>query len=358
MHQTGSDGQPKVRRAEDWKRSGANKTVGVDDTPCYHDISAFVTLAKTIKEAVPNEAIELWGVDHEAAYRQLPVEEPEHTYVILMTPYGPILWRHTVLMFGSTASVWSYCRVADLMTWLPRALVLVPLLHFVDDFGSCETSDTAESAFQSTQDICENLGVKFKDSKKQPPARSHVMQGVLLELGDGVAQVKCAPARSARVDSELLRILLDDKLQPTEAAAIAGKLQFFAQSLFGKASAAAIRPFYQRAAADWTCRNQKGWKLSVGLKSAIAFLRHCFQRSPPRTVYFEDGSSRSVIYADAFFQLGDQLFKIKDADSAPDWGSSSPSAFLNGWGFVAMVGGKQGLVRFRVRSFLVCQALC
>ena len=226
------------------------------------------------------------------------------------------------------------------MTWLPRALVLVPLLHFVDDFGSCEASNTADSAFQCTQDICRNLGVKFKDSKKQPPARSHVMQGVMLELGDGVAQVKCAPARSARVDSELLRILLDDKLQPTEAATIAGKLQFFAQSLFGKASTAAIRPFYQRAAADWTCRNQKGWKLSVGLKSAIAFLKHCFQHSPPRTVNFEDGSSRSVIYADAFFQLGDQLFKIKDADSAPDWGNSNPSAFLNGWGFVARVGDK------------------
>ena len=104
-------------------------------------------------------------------------------------------------MLVSTASVWPYCRVADVMTWLPRALILVPLHHFVDDFGSCETSDTAESAFQSRQDICRNLDVKCQE--KQPPAWSHVMQGVVFELGGGV---------------------LDDKFKPTEAATIAGKL--------------------------------------------------------------------------------------------------------------------------------------
>ena len=339
VHQTGSDGQPKVRRAEDWKRSGANGTVGVDDTPCYHDISAFVALAKTIRKVVPDETVQIWGVDHESAYRQLPVEEPEHTYVILQTPYGPTLWRHTVLMFGSTASVWSYCRVADLMTWLSRSLLLVPLLHFVDDFGSCETEITANSAFQCTQDVCSQLGVKFKESKAQPPAQRHVIQGVELELSHDLAQIKCTPERRTRMDCVLLQMLLDDTLKPAEAAAVAGKLQFIAKSLFGKASAAAIRPFYQRASADWLCKLQKGWKLNAALKSAIAFLRHCFRHPPPRSVRFQ-AAPRSVIYADAFFQLGEQLFKIKDADAAPDWGDANPAAFLNGWGFVAKVGEK------------------
>ena len=33
VHQVGSDGKPKVRGAEDWRRSGANETVGVPDSP-------------------------------------------------------------------------------------------------------------------------------------------------------------------------------------------------------------------------------------------------------------------------------------------------------------------------------------
>ncbi|CAE7158708.1 unnamed protein product, partial [Symbiodinium necroappetens] len=172
-------------------------------------------------------------------------------------------------------------------------------------------SDNREMVQQ--QDICRNLDVKCQE--KQPPAWSHVMQGVVFELGGGV---------------------LDDKFKPTEAATIAGKLHFFAQSLFGKAGAAPIGPFYQHAAADWTRRNQKEWKLSVGLKSAIAFLRH-----------------------------GPALFEIKDADTAPAWGNPNPPAFLNGRRFVAGVRDKvlyasgfvPGILLAAVHTFTCCMEI-
>ena len=99
-------------------------------------------LAKALRAEDEFAQLLLWGVDHEAAFRQLPAD-PNHTFVILQTPSGPTLWRHNVLMFGSTASVWSYCRVADFMAWLMRCLLLVPMLHFVDDFGAAETADVA-----------------------------------------------------------------------------------------------------------------------------------------------------------------------------------------------------------------------
>ena len=51
-------------------------------------------------------------MDHGAAYRQLLAEEPEDTGL------GFRVYVGNVLMFGSVASVWSYCRVADLMSWL------------------------------------------------------------------------------------------------------------------------------------------------------------------------------------------------------------------------------------------------
>ena len=37
------------------------------------------------------------------------------TWVILFTPSGVTLWRHKALLFGSTGSVWAYCRTADLV---------------------------------------------------------------------------------------------------------------------------------------------------------------------------------------------------------------------------------------------------
>ena len=64
-----------------------------------------------------------WGLDHEAAYRQLPARTPNHTFMILDTPFGPTLWRHN----------------ADFMAWLTRCLLITPTLHFLDDFGGTET---------------------------------------------------------------------------------------------------------------------------------------------------------------------------------------------------------------------------
>ena len=277
------------------------------------------------------------GLDHEAAYRQLPAEEPNHTYVILNTPQGPSLWRHNVLLFGSTASVWSYCRVADFMTWLNRCALLLPMLHFVDDFGSVETDDLAESGFESTQQLGGALGLKFKDSKEQPPARQHKLQGVTVTLADDEATVAMPEVRAERIDAHLKQILLDGQLSPKEASWLAGKLQFVAQSLFGKASAAALRPIYKRAQAGHFRGSQGKWQLSEALREAIGFLRLRLQRSRPRVVRYEV-EERAVIYADAFLELDGKRYKPAEIETAPTWGSRPPASFVNGWGFVATIG--------------------
>ena len=54
-------------------------------------------------------------------------------------------------MFGSAASVWSYCRVADFMRWLVRCMLLAPLLHFVDELGAEEAEELADSGFLSAK---------------------------------------------------------------------------------------------------------------------------------------------------------------------------------------------------------------
>ena len=107
----------------------------------------------------PFAKVVIWGLDHESAYRQLPALEPNHTWVVLPTPEGVTLWRHTVLMFGSVASVWSYCRIADFMGWLCRACLFTPALHFVDDFGSAEDDNLALSSFDSSRRLCQALGL-------------------------------------------------------------------------------------------------------------------------------------------------------------------------------------------------------
>ena len=64
----------------------------------------------------------VWGHDHDGAYRQLPLQDPEMAYVLLQTPQGPMLWHYHVLLFGSAASVWAYNRFGDMLTHVSRRL--------------------------------------------------------------------------------------------------------------------------------------------------------------------------------------------------------------------------------------------
>ena len=149
----------------------------------------------------------------------------------------------------------------------------------------------------------------------------------------------CVKSRKDRVESNLVQLLLDNSLKPSQTSVLAGKLQFLASSLFGKSSAAAIRAFHHRAAAGAASEHKKGWTLNRALRDAIAFLRHCFEQNVPRVIKFHV-PGRSVVYADAFFKLGDERYTMKNMDNSPAWGRASPAAFENGWGFVASSGTK------------------
>ena len=64
----------KIRRCEDFRRSGHNATVIAHDVPHHHDIRTFTELALATP---PGEEVSLvWAQDLDGAYRQFPVREP------------------------------------------------------------------------------------------------------------------------------------------------------------------------------------------------------------------------------------------------------------------------------------------
>ena len=99
------------------------------------------------------------------------------------------------------------------------------MLHFVDDFGSVETDDLADSGFSTTQKLGGALGFRFKPSKAQPPATRHKIQGVTVTLEDGEATIAMTVERAERIDAHLRQVLLTDQLSPKEASSLAGKLR-------------------------------------------------------------------------------------------------------------------------------------
>ena len=70
------------------------------------------------------------------------------------------------------------------MSWLCRACLFTPALHFVDDFGSCEDDQLATSSFDCSKRLCRALGFSFKQSKEQPPASTQLIQGLDISVHD------------------------------------------------------------------------------------------------------------------------------------------------------------------------------
>ena len=164
--------------------------------------------------------------------------------ILLLTPDGPTLWLHHVLLFGSAASVWSYNRFGDMLTSLTRVLTATPVVHFVDDYGSIQPLSHATSGFQGFGRLNSTLGFHMKQSKEQPPQQEHKIQGVYIHLTDSHVTIRPCPQRVHNIIHTIQQALDTNQLDPSLAQKLAGKCSFTTSQLFGKVGRAANRAVY------------------------------------------------------------------------------------------------------------------
>ncbi|CAE7417574.1 DNMT3A, partial [Symbiodinium microadriaticum] len=220
--QEGSDGCTKVRRCEDYRRSHHNSTIHAVDKPPHDSVETYVRVI--LFWAFLGFLAQVWCQDLMAAYRQYPVLEVAHAYMLLQLPHGISVWRHAVLPFGASASVWHFNRCRDAVVWLARCLLVVVALHYVDDIGGPEPPWSSQSACTSFRELCELLGIRVKPSKEQPPNFLQKVLGVWIAITREGIEIRPDPGRVQRVQSALQACLDRDELTPEEAARLTGKL--------------------------------------------------------------------------------------------------------------------------------------
>ena len=137
----------------------------------------------------------VWGHDHDGAYRQLPLADPETAYVLLQTPQGPTLWHHHVLLFGSAAVCGPTTGSEMSSPTFHDASVASPVVHYVDDYGSINTKQDADSSFHTFAQLNSILGFHMKPSKEQRPDNEHKIQGVIIQCEPQRVSVKPCPNR-------------------------------------------------------------------------------------------------------------------------------------------------------------------
>ena len=233
IEQTGSDGNTKIRRGEDWRRSGHNATCTMHDQPFHHTPDHFVSLGLEFLGDDPRRPLSVWGHDHDGAYRQLPLRDPREACVLLLTPDGPTLWSHNVLLFGWAASVWSYNRFSDILVACSRTMILSPAMHYVDDYGSMEDSRYANSSVESFEKYNGCLQIAMKPSKRQQPDTAHRIQGVIISSDDDNLVLTPCPKRVTSMCQQIDRHLEMGTISPEQARKMAGKCNFLTGRLEG-----------------------------------------------------------------------------------------------------------------------------
>ena len=326
IEQTGSDGKPKIRRGEDWRRSGHNQACQMTDQPYHHTPDHYTWLAQyTCKHS--DEIPLVWGHDHDGAYRQLPLSDPSIAYVLLLTPTGPALWHHHVLLFGSAASVWAYNRFGDMLSAIARTITCIPVIHYVDDYGSIEPPTTAQSGFDTFEQINSILGFHMKKSKRQPPDQSHRIQGVIIRCeADSITVAPCQD-RVQNISQQLSTHLQSKSMTPEQARKLAGKCSFTTTHLFGRVGRAALRALYDKAFSNNDTINSQTQSAIIAL---LDILNHCQPRQLPLRPH---STQHTIIYTDAFYKDGDKQLRCHDLLKQEELTIPSPS-MTNGWAAV------------------------
>ena len=319
----------KVRRADDWLRSHHNATVWVADSPAYCGVD---TLASCLQFAPVRHRMLLSAVDHEGAYRGLPVRSPSECGVVLPVQKDRCLFVHNSLPFGSTGSVWSYLRVADVLSFLAVSLLFVPSAHFVDDFHQSESDDVADSGFQSFKLFHSTLGFRMKVAKEKRPARSHTLLGVLWTVVQEGVWASPGPERVQKLVDALSECLQKGSCSGPLAAKLAGKLTFVCAWVFGKAGQVLLKPLYRRQHSGRTGEAELPPALRVSFRLLVELL-------PALKPRFLPNVARSVsmkvarLYADAFITMhGQHRCANRWMDDAT--ALQQLRASTNGWGAI------------------------
>ncbi len=217
------------------------------------------------------------------------------------------------------------------MTYLARQLLMIPCLHFSDDFGGIEPAGTALSAFDSFSRLFATLGMQMKEKKAQPPDAHQRILGVLIDVNADHILLRPCPVRVQKIQHTISTALTDNILRPDTAQKLAGKPIFLQTTTFGQLGKAPLHSIYSRAS-DLSGNDHHS--LTHALRASLLTLQQILHHMRPRCIPTTTMGRQSTIFTDAFFELGDRRYSISATDIPQRWSLAQASRSPNGWGFV------------------------
>ena len=195
----------------------------------------------------------LFKADHEAAYKQLPLDaQGQDAAIIALRRPTSGKWfgfRSRTLMFGSLAAVLHYNIFHRLITALFNRLFRTPLIFFFDDFAALPPKEVAPKGLAVFARFCTLLGIRLETSNSEVgPAIAFLgLQGAFPNREvRGTLQI-CLPQAKKSSWSALIRsYLAQNRIDFQELERLIGRLSFSQTMRLGEFARTQLRPLYQK----------------------------------------------------------------------------------------------------------------
>lgn len=283
-------------------------------------------------------------LDLKSAYKQMGVHSESlwasNVHIEGNASGPPLFYKSFAMLFGSTASVYAFNRLARALWKCMTVCLNLLVLQFYDDYPHLEPAQTGNSARQSALEFLEILGVQVAlGDKDQPFASVFQPLGVVIDLTNMATKAEVLisnkPSRVASICEQIASVVQSNSLVPALASELHGKLHFTEAQIFGRAALPAIRELSCRA-------NERGkpHSLTPRLLKALGFLEEHLRTAAPRKLSACDPTNTLLVFTDGAFEgsKGEWGFFIHDCadNSRQVAGGKIPQVVIDYW--ISIVG--------------------
>ena len=274
------------------------------------DGSALTGVCRRDWERVGDSGIDFKGrlLDLKSAYKQMPVHPDSlwasNVHVQSADTATPLYFTSNALLFGATASVYSFNRFARAIWRCFTVHLNLLCTQFYDDYPMLEPAQTAVHARAASTEFLDILGIIWSAGDKDKEFLSTFEPlGVSMDLSGMATRAEIVISnKQSRVDSicaQIGSVLEQNSLSPPLASELHGKVQFSQAQVFGRSALPALQEIGHRS-------HQPGnpYELTPRLRKALSFLQDHLRTAPPRKVSACDPSRNLIIFSDGAFEDG------------------------------------------------------
>lgn len=300
----------KIRAVDDARANGTNAAFASRETVSLMAADCPVAIAQ---EFYLRSKSESWGIDftvggsvddEKAAYRSIPVRQPELTPVAQVDPATGVVMIFLVrgVNFGIAAAVTGYCRKSAFLVAVARRLFACPVDYFFDDFtivepsfsrgeGSRAAAPEPGKSFPGSSQAAlwlaaSHLGTTLAPNKSQVWSQCCTSCGIVNDFSEvhlsGTVRARVKPSSRRKLLDSLSRAREEDTMPPSLASSLASKYRWVSMTRVGRAATQPIR-----ARQFSLLEDHQGWPISSdkALAAAVDFLLALLHEELPDSIF-------------------------------------------------------------------------